>query len=83
MGGLGVQQPKERTSVIDPEAKIESIIERRGAEFSRRDYRKIQGILLDMPSDLVHAVEASTRDTLWLIIAATDYVGDMMVEELD
>lgn len=69
--------------MADPQTKIASIIEQRGAEFSRRDYRRIQLLLLDIPADLVHTVEAATTETLWLVIAATDYVGDMKVEELD
>lgn len=65
------------------EARIARIIARRGSEFGRRDYRRVQALLADMSSDAVHTVEATTIETLWLVIAATDYVGDMSVEDLD
>lgn len=69
--------------MVDAERAIARLIRERGSAFSSRDFQRVQRYLFDMPLDTVHTVEAATIETLWLVIAATDYVGDMSVEDLD
>lgn len=64
------------------ESKLFDILEARGDRFSADDYRDAQLILIDMPADEVHEIEAWFIEALTLIVANPAYQGDMTIDDL-
>ena len=63
-------------------SKLFDALDERGDRFGLADYRDAQLILIDMPIEEAHEIEAWFIEALTLIVANPAYQGDMSIEDL-